>query len=56
MLASTLKGIEVCFTLDSLGCCADYLNSNNPTYFTKCILWMFLSNGGSHLVREHKVT
>ena len=56
MLASTLKGIKVFYTHDNLGCCGDYLNSNNATYFTKCIFWMFLSNGGSHLMREHKIT
>ena len=33
-----------------------YLNANDTTYLAKRILWMFLSDGGPHLMREHKVS
>ena len=34
---------------------SDYLNTNDATYLPKCILWMFLPDGGPHLMREDQV-
>lgn len=34
---------------------SDYLHTNDATYLPKCILWMFLPDGGPHLMREDQV-